>query len=163
MTIGEQRPLICQFIVMQDNNLTTIRCSLMRLCILTQRELKTTLQRHLSALLFNWQPNNVQCDVHRVHRLQANDINTLPLCPLPADIAHRDSIKENLQIERRPSFFAFAGIGTKRKSCAASVCRFPPPPPTGESPLQPVPQFVQEGVVRILQILLFRGKCFRKG
>jgi hypothetical protein len=22
---------------------------------------------------------------------------------------------------------AFAGIGTKRKSCAASVCRFPPP------------------------------------
>ncbi len=30
--------------------------------------------------------------------------------------------------------FAFAGIGTKRKSCAASACRFPPPPPKESFP-----------------------------
>ncbi len=34
--------------------------------------------------------------------------------------------KENLWIERRPSFSAFAGIGSKRKICSASVGRYPP-------------------------------------
>ncbi len=50
--------------------------------------------------------------------------------PIPSPISMgslRD--RENLQIERRPSFFTFTGIGPKRKSCAVSSADFLPLPP----------------------------------
>jgi hypothetical protein len=71
--------------------------------------------------------------------------------------------KENLLIERRPSFFAFAGIGTKSKICAASDCRFPPPPPQGELPPTCPPICLGGGGKAFVDTtVLMGGKCFRK-
>jgi hypothetical protein len=48
------------------------------------------------------------------------------------------------------AFSGFAGIGTERKSCPASVCRFPHP--------QPVPPFVLDQFGRTVTLLHSVGR-----